>query len=160
MKYRAPSFRTLGTVATAALAVSALLVFARPVEMLVDGERIESDVPPVTTASDKVFVPLRTIADALGAQTVVAGRDRIDVIRGTQSLRVHVGDSRATIDGVAVTLKHAPFRVRGRVMVELHAVASAFNVRASYDPRGARVEVLSPGIGQAIAAPSTSRETQ
>ena len=160
MKYRAPSFRTLGTVATAALAVSALLVFARPVEMLVDGERIESDVPPVTTASDKVFVPLRTIADALGAQTVVAGRDRIDVIRGTQSLRVHVGDSRATIDGVAVTLKHAPFRVRGRVMVELHAVASAFNVRASYDPRGARVEVLTPGIGQAISAPSTSRETQ
>ena len=39
--------------------------------MLVDGERVDSDVPPVTTASEKAFVPLRSIADALGAETEV-----------------------------------------------------------------------------------------
>ena len=51
-----------------------------------------------------------------------------------------MGDTRATVNGMPLTLKHAPFRVRGRVMVELKAVARAFNVRASYDPRTARIE--------------------
>ncbi|HKU80664.1 MAG TPA: copper amine oxidase N-terminal domain-containing protein, partial [Candidatus Tumulicola sp.] len=143
--YRPPGWRTLLLVGTVALAASAVLVLSRPVDLIVDGDRVESDVPPVTTVSDRVFVPLRTVADALGAQTTLAGRDRIAVVRGHQSLRVKVGDSRATIDGAPVQLRHAPFRVRGRVMVELHAVASAFDVRASYDPRLARVEVLTPG---------------
>ncbi|HEY1655760.1 MAG TPA: stalk domain-containing protein [Candidatus Tumulicola sp.] len=160
MKYVALRPRTLAGIAAVALTASALLVFGRPVEMLVDGERIESDVPPVITASDKVFVPLRTIADALGAQTSLTGKDRIEVVRGGESLRVKVGDDRATIDGLPVTLKHVPFRVRGRVMVELRAVASAFNVRVSYDARGARVDVLTPGIGQAISPVSSTRETQ
>lgn len=156
MTYRAPGIRVLVAVAVSALFASAVLVLARPVELLVDGQRIDSDVPPVTTAADTVFVPLRTLADALGALTMPAGKDRVEVVRGRQSLRVKVGDAHATIDGVAVTLKHAPFRVRGRVMVELKAVASAFNVRATYDPRSGRVDVLTPGIGQTAA----SHETQ
>jgi hypothetical protein len=159
VKYQAPSLKTLAAVTVAAFVASVLLVFGRPVEMLVDGERIESDVPPVTTAADKVFVPLRTIADALGAETMVAGKDWVAVVRGRQSLRVKVGDAAATIDGLPVTLKHAPFRVRGRVMVELKAVADAFNVRASYDPRSGRVDVLTAGIGQAFG-PLGNRQTQ
>ena len=47
-----------------------------------------------------------------------------------------------------MTMKNAPFRVRGRVMVGLKSVARAFNVRASYDPRTARIDVLTPGIGK------------
>jgi hypothetical protein len=140
-------------VAVVALAASAMLTFARPADMLVDGERVESDVPPVVATANRVFVPLRTIADALGARTLASDRgERIDVVRGHRRLRVNVGDTRASIDGMPLTLKDAPFRVRGRVMIELHAVAGAFGMRASYDPRTSRVEVLTPGIGQAIAA--------
>jgi len=137
-------------VGATALLASAVLVLGRPVDLVVDGDRVESDVPPVTTVSDKVFVPLRTVADALGAQTTIAGKDKVDVVRGRQSLRVKVGDARATIDGSPVELKHAPFRVRGRVMVELRAVASAFNLRTNYDARGARLDVSTPGIGHAF----------
>jgi len=43
---------------------------------------------------------------------------------------------------------HAPFRVRGRVMISLDAVARALNVRARYDARNARIEVVTPGIGE------------
>jgi hypothetical protein len=159
--YRAPGFRALFATAAAALAASAFLVFASPADLLVDGQPVETDVPPVVTAADRVFVPLRTIADALGAQTLLGERgERIDVVRGHRSLRVKVGDDRATIDGMPLTLKHAPFRVRGRVMIELNVVASAFNVRASYDPRTARVNVFTPGIGQATAATGTGAPTQ
>jgi hypothetical protein len=151
----------LMAVAFAALLVSGLLALSRPVEMLVDGERIESDVPPVTTSVGKVFVPVRSIADALGAQTQPGEGDRrIDIVRGNQSLRLKVGETRATVNGMPLTLKHAPFRVRGRVMVELKAVVSAFNVRAIYDSRTARIEVLTAGIGQAGVSPRTTAPTQ
>ena len=128
--------------------------------MMVDGERVESDVPPVTVTSDKVFVPLRSLADALGAQTDLDEKTgRIDVVRGNQSLRVRVGDPHATLNGMPLTLKHPPFRVRGRVMISLKTVAVAFGVRVSYDPRTQRIDVLTPGIGQA-STPNGNEQTQ
>ncbi len=159
MTYRAPGSRTLVSVALLALFASAMLAFARPVEMTVDGVGVESDVPPVTTANDRVFVPIRSFAEALGAQA--SGEDgRIDVVRGSQSLRVKVGEVRATVNGTPLTLAHAPFLVRGRIMVELDAVARAFNVRVRYDARTARISVFTPGIGQAPVPSPASASTQ
>ncbi len=148
--YATLSWRRLAGVAVAALAVSVLLAFSRPIVMLVDGERVDSDVAPVTTTSDKAFVPLRSIADALGAETEMDPKTGVvEVVLGGQSLRVRVGDPRATLNGMRFTLKHAPFRVRGRVMISLDAVARALHVHTKYDPRDARIEVMTPGIGQA-----------
>ena len=74
MKYRALSWQSVTLTAVVALSASALLAFSRPTVMMVDGERVESDVPPITTTSDRAFVPVRTIADALGAETVIDPR--------------------------------------------------------------------------------------
>ena len=142
--------RRLTIVAIAALFASSLLAFSRPIAMFVDGERVDSDVPPITTASERAYVPLRSIADALGAQTQVDSKTNgVEVVLGPQSLRVRVGDQHATLNGMGFTLKHAPFRVRGRVMISLDAVARALHVHAKYDRRNARIEVVTPGIGQA-----------
>jgi|SRR5579863_7884625 len=157
MTYRAPAWTTLVAVAVLALAASTLLVLGRPVEMTVDGVRVESDVPPVTTINHRIFVPVRSFAEALGAQTLSDGDGRIDLIRGNQSLRLRLGDVHAVFNGMPLTLQHAPFLVRGRMMVEMHALAVAFDVRARYDARTARIDVQTPGIGQApIPSPSNS----
>lgn len=156
MTYRRPRTQTLVLAAVIATFGSALLAFSRPVQMVVDGQTIPSDVPPVSTASS-VFVPVRTLGDALGAQTEVT-KTSIDVVRGNQSLRIRLGDVHATIDGMPFTLKRAPFRVRGRVMVGLRAVARAFGVQASYNARTARIDVMTPGIGE--AGPASSPRTQ
>jgi Copper amine oxidase N-terminal domain len=147
--YAALSLRGLTLIAVVALAISAMLAFSRPIEMLVDGERVDTDVAPVTTASQRAFVPLRSLADALGAETQVDPKTgEVDVVLGGQSLRVRVGETHATVNGMPLTLKHAPFRVRGRVMISLDAIARALHVHAKYDPRNARIEVMTPGIGQ------------
>ncbi|MGA8534317.1 MAG: stalk domain-containing protein [Candidatus Tumulicola sp.] len=160
MTYRAPSWRTLAAVSAAAVFVSGLLAFSRPIEMMVDGEHVDTDVSPVA-AVDHVFVPVRSMADALGAETLPGESDgRVEVVRGNQTLRLTVGDTHASINGMPLTLKYPPFRVRGRVMVELRAVATAFDVRASYDRRTARIDVLTPGIGQAAVPPRTTSPTQ
>jgi hypothetical protein len=143
-------WQSFAVVALCALLASSLLVFSRPIVMLVDGERVDTDVAPVTTANAKAFVPLRSIADALGAETEVdAKTGAISVVLGGQTLTLRVGDPHATVNGMPLTLKHAPFRVRGRVLISLDAVARALNVRAKYNSREARIEVVTPGIGQA-----------
>lgn len=152
--YAALRWREIAAIAVVALSIAALLAFSRPIVVLVDGERVESDVAPVTTANDKAYVPLRSIADALGAETEVDAKGSITVVLGGQVLRVRVGESRATLNGMPLTLRHPPFRVRGRVMISLDAIARALNVRASYDPREARIDVRTPGIGQAPSTPA------
>jgi len=155
--YGGLSWQRLALVGACALVASVLLVLSRPIVMLVDGERVDSDVPPVTTASERAFVPLRSTADALGAETSIDPKaGAVHVVLGNQSLRVRVGETRATVNGMPFTLKHAPFRVRGRVMISLDALARALHVRARYDARDARIEVITPGIGQAPSPGSGS----
>ena len=149
MTYRRPSIRALALAAIVATSASLLVAFSRPVQIVVDGRPVPSDVPPVSTMSD-VYVPLRTFGDALGAEIDVT-KNGIDLIRGDRSLHVRVGDVHATIDGEPFTLQRAPFRVRGRVMVGLHAIARAFGVHAAYDARTAQIQVMTPGVG--VASP-------
>jgi hypothetical protein len=151
MTYRPPSLRMFALTTVVAMTASAFVAFSRPIDMVVDGESVASDVPPVATPGNHIYVPVRTLADALGAQTSVEGRT-IVVVRGSQSVRLRVGDVHATVNGMPLTLEHAPFRVRGRVMVGLRALAQAFSVHASYDPRSARIAVMTPGIGEASPA--------
>ena len=151
MRYRKPSKTTIA--ATIVLAIFASLTFAlsKPVEVRVDGQPVISDVPPVTT-SKGVFVPLRPVGDALGAETKYEAKSGDVVItRGDQALKLKVGSTHAKINGMPVTLKHAPFRVRGRVMVSLHAVQQVFGVRVKFDKMTARVDLDTPGVSEASA---------
>ena len=156
MTYRRPTFKTMLLTVAAALVASATITLARPVELRLDGQLIGSDVSPITSGSGQVYVPLRSVADALGARVVVRG-SRIAIVRGHQSLRLRVGDVHAEQNGMPFTFERAPFRVRGRVMVGIASLARALDVHVSYDARTARVDILTPGIGEAgnAAAPAT-----
>ena len=147
MRYSWPRPQTLVVTAVFAAAAAAMLAFSRPVEMMVDGVRVSSDVPPVTTASQEVYVPLRSIAEALGAEMFAEKNGVIVVVRGNQSLRLAIGNTHALLNSMPFTFHHAPFRVRGRVMVSLNSLSRAFNVKTSYNPRTARVDVISSGVG-------------
>ena len=162
MTYRALDWRSLLFVAAVALIASALVAFARPVIMTVDGQRIESDVPPVTIpATNRIFVPLRTMADALGAETALDEKTgRIDVTRGRELLRLQLGDKHAALDGMPMTLKTAPFLVRGRIMIDANALGRAFGVRVTYDPRTSRIDVITPGVGDATTSAASQEQAQ
>jgi copper amine oxidase-like protein len=161
MTYRRPAWQTLTLTAAVAGVAAAMLAFARPTEVLVDGQRLDADVPAVTEAGGKVYVPLRAVAQALGADVSVDARSGdVLVARGDKTLRLDVGDVHAKLNGMPMTLNHAPFRVRGRVMIGLNTVARAFDVYVHYDPRTARADVLTPGIGIASPAAANEAETQ
>lgn len=148
--YAPLGWRGVVFIAVIALFVSAFLAFSRPVVVMVDGERVETDVPPVTTETDHVYVPLRSVADALGAVMQTDTKiGKIYVTLGGETLSLRIGDRAAFVNGVPFTLRRAPFVVRGRVMVPLDAVARSLKVRAEYDARAAKIEVNTPGLGMA-----------
>ncbi len=161
MTYAAPSLKSLALTGVVAFVASVGLFVSRPVDVLVDGTRMESDVPPVTTARNEVYVPLRSIADALGARTMLDRQtNQVVVVRASDALRVRIGSVHATLDGMPMTLDRAPFEVRGRVMVGLRTVARAFGVRVSYDPVAGRVTVMTPDLGEAPPGTSLTSVTQ
>lgn len=156
MRYEPPSKATL--VATAALALLASLTFlwSKPVEMRVDGQALISDVPPVSSPKGAIFVPLRPVSDALGADTKYERKSgEVIVTRGDQTLRLRVGSKHAKLNGMPMTLHSAPFRVRGRVMVGLHAVQRAFGVQVRFDKITSRVDVETPGVSALNPATQT-----
>jgi hypothetical protein len=135
-------------VATVAAAMSSL---SHPASLLVDGQRMISDVPPVTTAHD-AYVPLRVVAESLGADTNYDPKTgSIELVRNNDTLRLRIGERVATLNGNTMTLKKAPFTVRGRAMVSLNLVARAFKTRVVYDGGHAKIDVLSPGLIEAGA---------
>jgi len=147
-----PSRNTvLATLVLSALA-SVLAAASQPASLRIDGQRIVSDVPPVTSIKGEAFVPLRVVAENLGAETDYdAKTGAVELSRGKDTLRLRAGDNLATMNGKRLLLKHAPFAVRGRMMVSLATIARAFGSKVSYDRPRAKIDVMTPGLVEAGA---------
>ncbi len=145
MKAHLPSLRLLLGTAVVASTASLALAVSRPAQVSVDGQRVVSDVAPVTTAG-AVYLPVRAVTEAAGARTTYDPRSGdLTVRRGNDVLKMRVGDRRATINGEPIRLTHAPFTVRGRAMVRGSDLAAALGSSVRYDPRRNRVDVRTPG---------------
>ncbi|MEO6991613.1 MAG: copper amine oxidase N-terminal domain-containing protein [Candidatus Baltobacteraceae bacterium] len=147
-----PSRRLVVATALVASLASVAVALSEPASLTVDGQRIVSDVPPVTD-SKHAFVPLRAIAEGLGGDARFdAKTGTVELVRGSDVLRMHVGDHRATLNGNPMTLRHPPFAVRGRVMIGLGVIARAFGSKVKYDAARAHIDVITPGVVEAGAA--------
>ena len=150
MRYKAPSWKILTVTAAGALAAAISLAAADPIEVRVDGQPVLTDVPPVRTGADAIYVPVRALGEALGGETRYEERSgRVVLVHGDQVLRMKIGDVHATLNGMPMTLRHPPFRVRGRTMIGLHAVQRAFGVRVKFDKASSRVDVQTLGTAAA-----------
>jgi hypothetical protein len=142
---RLPSAKTVAATAAVATFAAALTSLSHPAALRVDGQRMVSDVPPVTTAKG-AYVPLRVVAETLGANTNYDPKTgTIELIRANDTMRLHVGDRAATLNGKRVLLRAAPFAVRGRTMVPLQMIARAFKTKVRYDTAHAQIDVMTAG---------------
>ncbi|MBV8073961.1 MAG: copper amine oxidase N-terminal domain-containing protein [Candidatus Eremiobacteraeota bacterium] len=136
------SIRSLVATAAVALAASTALAFSRPATLVIDGQRVESDVPPVTQ-NHEAYVPLRAVTTGIGAEMTYDKATRtIDVTRGADRLKLRLGERTALLNGRTVSLKHAPFAVRGRTMVAARTIERALGPKVRYDQRKATIDVF------------------
>lgn len=140
-----PSRRLVAATAFIATIASLFCALGQPATLSVDGQRIVSDVPPVTTTAGKAYVPIRAVAEGLGGfANYDAKSGRIVVQRGHDVLRMKIGSVHARLNGSRMTLKRPPFVVRGRTMVALHVVKRAFGSVVAYDARDRTIDVTTP----------------
>ncbi len=146
MRQHLPSIRLLTATTVTALVASLAVALSTPATIVMDGQRVASDVAPVTTPSG-AYLPLRAVAEAAGAETSFEAVTRIVTVRrGGETLRMRVGSRDAILDGHHITLAHAPFTVRGRMMVAGATITHAFGSTVSFDTRHDRVDLRTPGV--------------
>lgn len=94
------------------------------------------DVVPFVR-NDRVFVPLRTIADALGLQTQwQQARNTAVLSDGTNQIELTTNHAAVVINGVSRPQDTAPCIVHDRMFVPLRAVSEAFEKQVFWDARG------------------------
>ena len=141
-----PSARLLLATVATALVASLSVALSTPATISVDGQRVASDVAPVTTPGG-TYLPLRAVSEAAGAETTFDAASRtITVRRGTDVLTMHVGSPSATLDGHSIALASAPFTVRGHTMVASATIARAFGSTVRFDRKRGRIDVRTPGV--------------
>jgi len=125
-----------------ALAASSTLAFSRPATIDIDGQRVISDVPPVTI-DQQAYLPLRAVTTVLGAQlSYDKGQRSIEVVRGVDTLKLHLGTQAATLNGRTIKLSHAPFTVRGRTMVATRTIERVLGPKVRYNSRKHTIDVF------------------
>ena len=146
-----PSRAILAVTLVAATLAATVMFFARPATLEIDGQRIVTDVPPVTRAH-QAYVPVRALAGGLGAVASFDPKTReISLARGNSILRMRLGQKDATLNGAPLVLSQAPFALRGRAMVVSTAIERAFGSRVRYDSARAKIDVVTSGTLEADA---------
>jgi len=141
-KPRPLSLRTLLSTGIIALAASSTLAFSRPATINIDGQRVTSDVPPVTI-DQQAYLPLRAVTTVLGAQLSYDKEKRsVVVVRGVDKLKLHLGTQAATLNGRSIQLSHAPFTVRGRTMVAARTIERVLGPKVRYNSRKSAIDVF------------------
>lgn len=100
--------------------------------VLLDGERLDFDVPPVER-SGRLLVPMRAIFEALGAQVGWDGvTSTATATKGGRTVAVTIGSTTAYVDGEPVELDAPAEKMDWRTLVPLRFVATALGARVDY----------------------------
>lgn len=142
-----------GTALAVATSISlcAMLAVARPaiaqstVAVVVDGNQMQFDQPPVERGG-RVFVPLRGVFERLGA-TVVYDGGTINATGNGRNVSLRIGSNQATVDGQMETLDDAPFIMGSSTLVPLRFIAQALGASVDWNNNTSTVTITGRGNG-------------
>ena len=147
----------IGGLLSAALSASVNLspAFAASVSVVVNGQPVSFDQPPVERAG-RVFVPLRGVFERLGA-SVVYQNGLINATGNGRNISLHIGSTQATVNGQTQTLDVAPFLIGSRTLVPLRFVAQALGAAVDWNNSTSTVTITGGGnVSQSTPQPNAS----
>jgi hypothetical protein len=122
----------------------------RTIAIIVNDTPLDTDTPP-RVIGGRVLLPMRDVFGALGIGIQRSG-GRITARLPTGSVTVNIDSSYAAINGRSVPLGTMVIEAGGTVYVPLELLIVAFGVQASYDQRGAKVDLISDYVGRQSGA--------
>lgn len=92
-----------------------------------------ADVAPYIDTNDRTMVPIRFVAEAIGAKVDYdSEKGEITIAEGQNTIVLKVGASSYTLNGKTVAIDTQAVSVDGRVMLPLRAVAEALGADVDY----------------------------
>jgi len=113
--------------------------YADHVEIWLDGKELDMDVPP-EVKNERTMVPIRAVAEAIGAQVEwVQDAHQVVMTRGGSTVTMTLDSTTAAIDGNAVEMDVAPYASNGRTLIPARYVAEFFGQKVDWDGTKRRV---------------------
>ncbi|HHY95643.1 MAG TPA: tetratricopeptide repeat protein [Firmicutes bacterium] len=111
------------------------------VKVFVKGKKVNFDVEPVVL-QDRTIVPVRAIAEALGAEVRWDGETRtVTVVKAGKVVLIPVGSLKASVDGVEVSLDAPAVIIGGRTLIPLRFVSESLGAAVDWFGQGQVVAV-------------------
>lgn len=98
---------------------------ASTIPISIDGQVLKTDTAP-EIKNNRVFVPMRTIMEALGSEVHWdAATNTAAATKGTSSVSVSIGKTQGQANGQTVTLDYPPYSSNNRTMVPLRFISES-----------------------------------
>ncbi len=104
------------------------------ISVVLNGRKIEFDVPPIIE-NGRTLVPIRKIAEALGAQVGWDPSGYVTISNDEKYVLLGIGIKYANVDGEIKELDVPPKVVNGRTLVPVRFVSEAFGLNVDWDDR-------------------------
>jgi hypothetical protein len=130
------------------LSMAAMPAAAQNVTVLVNGQTMTFDQPPVMR-NGRVFVPMRAIFERLGS-SVVFSNGVINAQGNGRSVHLTIGSTQAQVNNQPYTMDVAPFTIAGRTLVPLRFVAQSLGANVNWNSGNSTVAITAAGAPQNV----------
>lgn len=132
-------FFLLGVLAVAAQGAENIRIF-------LDGKQVNSEVSPFIDGNGRTMVPLRFIAENLGADVDWSkGIQKITIEHKKQVIELTIGNNKAVVNGKTVSLDTEPVIVSNTTMVPLRFIGEQMGSLVSWSSREQAVYISTTG---------------
>lgn len=112
------------------------------VNVLVNGQPLQSDVKPFVNADGRTMLPVRPIAEALGAQVQWDDPTQTATLsQGGKTVKVPVGQKTISVDGRPVTMDTAAVIKDGRTLLPVRPIGEALGAKIGWDDKTSTVKI-------------------
>jgi N-acetylmuramoyl-L-alanine amidase len=112
-----------------------------------DGDELEVPQSIIANVNGRVFVPIRIIAEELGAQVGWNNKQReITLSKGHKTVKLWIGSKQYTVNGTTNSMDAQPFIQKKRTLVPIRFVAGGLDVNVRWDAATSRVMLNELGL--------------
>ncbi|MGI6553607.1 MAG: exo-beta-N-acetylmuramidase NamZ domain-containing protein [Bacillota bacterium] len=104
------------------------------ISVVVQGKTVEFDVPPYLDQNNRLQVPIRAIAQALGGEVYWQQEQRtITIIRGEDILLFRIDDPKVMVNGLEKTMDTVPILKNNRTLIPVRYVGEYLHALVHWD---------------------------
>jgi len=104
------------------------------IEIFVNGGRVNTDVAPFIDSNNRTLVPLRFVAESLGAAVHWNGNEKkVTIVQNSHHIELVVGMTSAKLNGHVFQMDTSPVIKGGRVMVPLRFVSERLGCQVAWN---------------------------